>query len=49
MNIIKQFPPIILIAIFLSSCRTSINEENPIKNLDKNFNKISNPEKKEWK
>ena len=42
MNIIKKFP-IILILIFLSSCRTSFNKENPIKN---NNNEISNSEKK---
>ena len=46
MNIIKQFSRIILIAIFLSSCKTSINKENPIKNLEKNINEISNTEKK---
>ena len=46
MIIIKQFPLIILISIFLSSCRTSINEKNPIENLEKNINEISNSEKK---
>ena len=46
MNIIKQFPLIILISIFLSSCRTSINEKNPLENLEKNINEISNSEKK---
>ena len=46
MNIIKQFSQIILIAIFLSSCRTSNNKEYPIKNLEKNINEISNSEKK---
>ena len=46
MNLIKKFPPIILIAIFLSSCKTSINKENPIKNMEKNINETSNPEKK---
>ena len=46
MNIIKQFPQTILIAIFLSSCSTSIKKENPIKNLEKNINQISNSEKK---
>jgi len=46
MNIIKQFPKIILIAIFLSSCSRSIKKENPIKNLEKNINDISNSEKK---
>jgi len=46
MNIIKQFTQLIIIAIFLSSCRTSINNENPMKNLEKNINEISNSEKK---
>ena len=46
MNIIKQFLQIILIAIFLSSCRTSINKDNQRKNLDKNINEISSSEKK---
>ena len=46
MNLIKQFLKIILFAIFLSSCSTSINKENQIKNLEKNINEISNSEKK---
>ena len=46
MNIIKQFSQIILIAFFLSSCRTSINKEDPIKHSEKNINEISNSEKK---
>ena len=46
MKIIKQFPQIILIAIFLSSCRNSINKENQRKNLEKNINDISISEKK---
>jgi len=46
MSIINQFLQIILIAIFLSSCRTSINKENQRKNLEKNINEISNSEKK---
>ena len=46
MNIVKQFSQIILIAIFLSSCRTLIKKEYPIKNLEKNINDISNSEKK---
>ena len=46
MSIINQFSKIILIAIFLSSCRTSINKENPTKNLKKNINEISSSEKK---
>ena len=46
MNIVKQFAQIILIAIFLSSCKTLTNKETPIKNLEKNINEISNSEKK---
>ena len=46
MSISKQFPKFILIVIFLSSCSTSINKENSIKNLDKNIDEISNSKKK---
>ena len=46
MNLIKQFLQIILIAILLSSCRTSINKENQRNNLEKNINEISSSEKK---
>jgi len=46
MNIIKQFSKVILIVILLSSCKTSINKEDPIKNSEKNNNNISNSEKK---
>ena len=46
MNLIKQFLKIILIATFLSSCRTSINKENQRKNLENNINEISSSEKK---
>ena len=45
MNIIK-FSQIVLIAIFLSSCKTSINKESPSKNLEENINEISNSAKK---
>ena len=45
-NIIKNFSQIILIAIFLSSCKTSINKDYPLKNLDKNIKENSNPDKK---
>ena len=45
MNLIKQFLQIILIAIFLSSCRTSINKEYPLENLEKNIDEKSNLEK----
>ena len=46
MKIIKQFPQIILIAIFLCSCTKSINKDVPIENLKKNINEKSNTEKK---
>ena len=46
MNSIKQFLQIILIAIFLSSCKTSIDKENQRKNLEKNINEISSSEKR---
>ena len=46
MSIIKHLPKVLLIAIFLSSCKTSINKEFPIKDLEKNFNEKPNLEKK---
>ena len=46
MNKIKQSSQIILIAIFLSSCRGSINKEYPIKNLENSNNENLNSEKK---
>ena len=46
MKRIKQFSQILLITIFLSSCRSSINKEYPKNNLEENINEISNSEKK---
>ena len=46
MNLIKQFLKIILIATFLSSCKTSINKENQRKIFEKNINENSISEKK---
>ena len=46
MKIIKQFPLIILISIFLISCRTSTNKEYPINTLKKNNDENTNSEKK---
>ena len=46
MKLFKQFLQITLIAIILSSCRTSINKENQRKDLEKNVNEISSSEKK---
>ena len=34
MKIIKHFTQILLVMIFLTSCRTSINEDNPIINTE---------------
>ena len=46
MKIIKQFSKILLISIFLSSCKSSINKEFPKNNLEENINKNINSEKK---
>ena len=46
MKIIKQFPLIILIAIFLISCKTSTNKDYPENNFEKNIEEIPNSEKK---
>ena len=46
MKIIKQFPLIILISIFLISCRTSTNKDYPTTNLEKNIEDNPNSEKK---
>ena len=46
MKKVKNFSQILLISIFLISCKTSINKEYPIKNLEKNINNNTNSEKK---
>ena len=46
MSIIKIFSQIILIAVFLSSCKTSTNKEYPSKDFEKNINETFNSEKK---
>ena len=46
MKIIKQFPLIILIAIFLISCRKPTNKDYPINNLEKDIDNNPNSEKK---
>ena len=46
MNIIKNFFQIFLIVIFLSSCKTSINKDYPLENLETNIKETPNPEKK---
>ena len=43
---IKQFSQIFLVLIFLTSCRTSINNEEPLINSDGNINENANLEKK---
>ena len=43
---IKQITQIFLIAIFLSSCRTSMNKEYPIINSEETINENMNSEKK---
>ena len=43
---IKQFSQILIMAIFLSSCKTSFDKDNPMINSDENINKNINPEKK---
>ena len=43
---IKKFSQILLIAIFLSSCKTSINKEYPIINSEKNIDENTDSEKK---
>ena len=45
MSIIKKLSQILLIFIFLSSCKSSINKEFPKKNLEKNINDKPNSEK----
>ena len=46
MKKIKQFSQIILIAIILSSCKTSINKGYPTINLEENINENAPSEKK---
>ena len=46
MKIIQKFSQLILIAIFLISCKTSTNKEYPINNLKKNNEENTNSVKK---
>ena len=46
MKRIKQFSQILLIMVFLSSCRTSSNKEYPIINSEENINENNKLEKK---
>ncbi len=43
---IKKFSQILLIPIFLSSCKTSIKKEYPINNMGENINEDNNSDKK---
>ena len=46
MKRIKQFSQIFLTAILLSSCKSSINQEYPINDMQENINENSNSKKK---
>ena len=46
MKMKKHFSLILLIGIFLSSCKTTVNKKTPIINPDKKINENSNSEKK---
>ena len=46
MKRIKQISQILLITIFLSACRTSINKEYPVINSEENINESNNSKKK---
>ena len=46
MKKVKNFSQILLISIFLISCKTSINKEYPTKNLEEKINDKPNSEKK---
>ena len=46
MNWIKHFSQILLITIFLSSCKSSIKQEYPVTNSEENINEKISSEKK---
>ncbi len=46
MKRIKQFSQILLIVIFLSSCKTSTYKEDPITNVEENINEKTNSDRK---
>jgi len=46
MNLIKQFTKLFLIIMFLTSCKTSIKNEDPVINTEENINKNTFSEKK---
>ena len=46
MSLIQKFSLLLLIALFLSSCKTSINKETPTINSEENINEDSNSQKR---
>ena len=46
MKVIKNFLQVFLIAIFISSCKTAINEDKPFPNSEGTINENINSEKK---
>ena len=46
MNKIKQFSQILLITVFLISCKKSTNKDYPINSLEKNIEEKTNSEKR---
>ena len=46
MRVIKQFLQVIFIAIFISSCKTAINEDSTILNSEKNVKENTNTVKR---
>ncbi len=46
MKKIKQLSQLFLIVIFLTSCKTTKNEDNPVINSEGNINQTTNSEKK---
>ena len=45
MKVINQFSLLFFVVIFLTSCKSSINQENSIIDSEENFNKNSTSEK----
>ena len=46
MNRINQFSKIFIVLIFLTSCKTTLNEDKPINNSDVNINENTNSDSK---
>ena len=49
MKVINQFSLLFFVVIFLTSCKTSINQENSIIDSEENINKSASSEKKRMK